>query len=84
MHPSNGKHRKDPAENGEIVRDADYGGVPGSSRFHGNPVAPPHHSGQLIEKDEFNKIIPESKKAPQVRSLPQFFRRYVLCNVQSI
>jgi hypothetical protein len=57
--------RKEPVENGEIVRESDFGDdrVLVSTRFPGSP-------GSLsvpVEKDEFNKIIPESKKGPQVR-----------------
>ena len=63
QHPLNGNHRKDRIENGEIVRETDFG-ESGSNRFPGNSGQP--HSGNLIEKDEFNKIIPESKKGPQV------------------
>jgi hypothetical protein len=62
----NGNHRKDRMENGEIIRESEFGEGHGSGRFPGPSGQHPHHSGPLIEKDEFNKIIPESKKAPQV------------------
>ena len=59
--------RKEPAENGEIVRESDFGDdrILGSTRFPGAPGT--LHVPVPIEKDEFNKIIPESKKGPQVR-----------------
>ena len=69
----NGNHRKDRIENGEIIRESEFGEAHGSGRFPGNAVPLPLNSGPLIEKDEFNKIIPESKKAPQVGP-DSFFR----------
>ncbi len=74
--PQNGSHRKDRIENGEIIRETDFRDAHGHARF---PVTTgqhplPHHSGPLVEKDEFNKIIPESKKAPQVGKDPVLIR----------
>ena len=59
--------RKEVRENGEIARELDYS-MDRTTRFPGTSA--PHlpvGAGQIVEKDEFNKIIPESKKGPQVR-----------------
>ena len=59
--------RKEVRENGEIARELEYS-MDRTTRFPGTSA--PHlpvGAGQIVEKDEFNKIIPESKKGPQVR-----------------
>ena len=59
--------RKELTENREIIRELDYS-AERATRFPG--ISAPHlpvGAGQTVEKDDFNKIIPESKKGPQVR-----------------